>query len=582
MDLHIIFYNFYEGHLYHVYLNALFLSKKYGSAVVTHQEYVKQELKYEDCFLNTFDMEKITEDDRKEIQQFGIPNAFYENLEKQFGSKTQAILHLYSTRDAELEKYLYGVLDACKSQVNRFYVFGETYESIRFIAGQKNITIVNYEFSTIRKTSGYPCDLMQAFTCGSLYSHRELMHRYKKFRNEIDGNILLKREELIALFAPDKQLLFIPLIYEKPEFEIGILDTGFGVITSYCKNSVCTDDDVYAMCRKHYKSNQIVHRKHPATLPAESLERGSYEKDTIAFILSCKRIASVSSNGLFEAMLWGRTSCIALDAMAFYFMCEHNFQSEKIVDEVFLNFYLIAALVPSQKLLFDPQYWEMRTKMSEGNLYHYHLNYILDLLGTQKKIFDMPYAERLKNIIANRGMDTSILSAPTFAYDQPFYANLKSELCVHSNGGKMLYTCVNYQIGDEIISSFKVNSAIDFAEFFPHREKTGFIEIKKLLADGKEIQIKNDGLEYVLQQYPKTFASFPSGPIGTLQILWRSGNNSTVNMRQISMQCENLHAEIDNLHAEISNIRNSYSWKITKPLRRIRSCLNRHQEGKCK
>ena len=568
MDLHILFFNSYEGSLYSGYLNALFFSKRYGGAVITHQEYIDADLKYEEEFLDMLDLEKITEGDKEKIMQFGIPREFFDNLEKKYASKTQALLHLIRERDNTIEEYLCATLEACRGQVNRIYVYGETYESVKVIANERNITIINYEYSTVRKVSSYTCNLMQAITCGNLYSHREILDRYTNFCTEIDKSILLKREELIALFVPKRQIKYIPLINEKNAFEVGILNAGYGIIPMLCKDIICTDDDVYYMCRKYYKQDEIIQRKHPATLSMTDLQCGFYERDTLPFILSCKRIASVSSNGLFETMLWGRTSCIALDAIAFYFMCEHDFSSEKIVDETFLNFYLIAALVPSPKLLFDPHYWEMRAKMSEVDLYHYHLNYILDLLGIDKQVFDMPAPKRLDTIIASRGVDSSVLAKPEFHYDIPFYNNLRSELCVRSNGSEKIIECVNYQVDGEIISSFNINDIIDYAEFYPHKEKTGFIEIRKLLIDGKEIWNKNDGLEFVKEQYKKVITPLPVQTIGTLQVIWKLDN--AVNYIEQLMEQQKM------LNAEMSSVYNSLSWRITKPLREI----GRHLNGK--
>lgn len=562
MDLHVIFFNFYEGHLYHAYLNALFLSKKYGGAVITHQEYIVADLKYEDSFMDTFDMEKVTEDDKKNILQFGIPREFFNNLEKKYTSKTQAILHLYRERDEGIEEYLCNALDGCKTKVDRFYVFGESYESVRFVAKERNITIINYEFSTVRRVSDYSCNLMQAFTNGNLYSHEELLYRYKDFCNEVDKGSLLKREELIALFAPERQIKLIPLIYEEPEFEVGILNMCYGITPPYCKNVECTDDDVFTVCKKYYRQEQIAQRKHPAIMPTEGLERNLYDTDTLPFILSSKRIAAVTSNGLFEAMLWGRTACIALDAVAFYFACEHDFKSEKKVDEVFLNFYLVAGLVPSQELLFNSSYWEMRLEMSEVDLYYYHLKYIFDILKINKQILDFPYHERLAAIIKQRGSDISVLSSPKFNYDAPFYRNLCSELYVHYENKDKTLECVNYQVNGEVISSFEINETVDYVEFFPHKEKVGFLQIRKLLIDGEIVWENSGGLEFVLKQYGKKFDNISNQFIGTLQVIWKSERDFINNMNQISEQ----YKEISN---EIENVYNSFSWKITSALRII-------------
>lgn len=114
------------------------------------------------------------------------------------------------------------------------------------------------------------------------------------------------------------------------------------------------------------------------------------------------------------------------------------------------------------------------------------------------------------------------------------------------------------------------------------------------MIDGKEVWAKNDGLEFVLQQYKKEISPLPVQSIKTLQVIWKSQDISANSMRQISEQYEifseqhgnlsrqheNLNEQCKILNTEISSVYDSLSWRITKPLRKIGGCLNWKKENK--
>lgn len=557
MDLHVLFYNYYEGHhIYHAYLNALYISKKNGGVILTHQEYIDADLYYDNAYFEVFNMERILQGDKDKIRQKGIPRSFFDELAKKYRSRTQSIIHLFKEREEYIERILTEVLDETE-HIDRIFVFGEVYESIKHIAQERNIDIITYEFSTVRAASGYTLNLMQACN-GNLYFNDELKQRYERFRKEMINERILSRTELISLFVPQRQLKYIPLISAQPIFEVGILNTAYHVIAPFCRVGVYTDDDILYECNQRYKSSEIKQRRHPGSMKAEDLERATADKDTLPFILSCKRIASVSSNALFETMLWGRTAISASDAIAFSFMCETDYSSNRIVDEMFLNFYLINALVPTQELLFSCEYWKQRNNMTEKELYYANLDCIFETLSLKKDYFekdnltyDILYARGVKDI-------STILSNREFCI--PYFNALESKLVVTTAGNCEEYRCINFVNQGKIRSIFKVKGVDGTLLFYPHEEKTGFIRINRVSIGDEVIYRGDENFIFVMKGEEFSFSNIEKKEDIVIEIEWEEKENTIYSVKIVS-------DEVKALKEQIDIIQNSYSWKFTKPLR---------------
>lgn len=562
MDLHVIFYNFYEGHhIYHAYLNALYWANRNGGAIFTHQEYIDAKLHYEDAFFNVFEMEKISEEEKACIPQAGIPRSYFDSLSSRYG-RTESVVRLFRERDEYIEDVFSKLIDSV-GNVNRIYVFGEVYESIKFVARMRNIEIVTYEFSTVRTASDYSMNLMQVSREGNLYFSSELKGRYGQFKAQVPSEMLLSREQLISLFVPLRQLKYLQLIGVEPQYQMGVLNTGYHVVAPFNRLGIHTDDDIMYECNQIYKPGEISQRRHPGSLRAEDLSRGAHDRDTLPFILSCRRITSISSNALFEAMLWGRTAVAASDAIPFSFMCERDYKSGKLCDISFLNFYLINALIPNQVLLFSDEYWKKFDTASELEIFRYHLSCIFEALGIAPAEGETPTAEAIRQ--ARNWSENWNL--PLKCKTSLYYGAMESKLVVSRPGGEDEYFCINYAEGDTVKSHFIVHDLDGKISFAPHEEKTGFIRINRVLIDGNELYFGDGFLYFRDRQYQFTLPIDKPAKNAEVLIEWAEEENTIQSVRKVS-------EEVSALKRELADIRQSASWRLTEPLRRARYMLD--------
>lgn len=548
MNLHIIFYNFYGGHLYHAYLNALYRSKDQKGAILTHKKYIDSPLKYEDIYFKVFDMERVSVEEKESIKEFGISEDYFEDIKKKYSSRTQAIIHLLTERDSYIEKIFTDCINRI-GNIDAIYVFGETYESIKYIAKEKGIPIYNYEFSTVRKISDYSMNLMQVFENGSLYSNEDLKKRYDIFKQEVTKEQLLSREELIFLFAPKRQLKYIDYIYDEPKYEIGILGSGYSVVAPYCKKEIFTDDDILYDIEKIYSDSDYTVRKHPATMNPKALERELYEKDTLPFILSCKRITTIASNGLFEAMLWGRTAITLSEAMPYSFICGKNYETDEKVDIDFLNFYLINALVPSQNLLFSEEYWKWRKTASEKDIYRYHLKYIYSEIGERRNEINVK--------------DNSFITKDSIKFTEGMrlcYSNMESMLKNIDEDSEIEYSCINFEDNNGTINSFFEIGHSGTIYFFPYIEKSGFVSVKRVMVNNNTVYENDNNLIFLRKNESCLSIPIDSNEHNMVWIEWKSVEITSDTLKVISDNNENTQKKLD-------EILESKCWKITKPIR---------------
>lgn len=572
MDLHVIFCNLYDGHVYQAYLNALFVSKKYNGAIITHSEYINKKLEYNESFLQAFEMDKISEEEKLRIPQYGIDKSFFDDLNKKYDAKTDVLTHLYMERDYVLEHFLDNIVQKLGyTNLERFYVFGETYKSVNEIAKKYNIAVINYEFSTMRKMSEYSCDLLHAYTCGNLYFQDELKKRYECFSKQKSKLNMFSRKELIALFVPEGQIKLLPLLDAQAEYEIGILE-GYQQTSVFAGRSQITDDDIREKCERIFCKDLIVKRRHPASLSAFDLETGMQSRDTLPFILSCKRVVAISSNGLFEAMLWNRVACVVKNISSFSFACEHKLDSTKIVEEDFLNFYLFCGLVPTLKELFHPQYWHNRSQMSESELFDYNREIIFLTLGIDREKFDRASKdERLKMIFEARGIETKKyvqcydnLKKQIVDYKVD-YGQIQSELVYKVEGEEVHLECVNCKTSDgRTVSFFDIDTRINEFDFIPTKEKAGFLTIHDIIVNNNDTIYKETAEKlFITKNHVSHFAIKELTYVKNITIIWSFNDISIANIIEMN-------ATQHKLKTEVESIRNSLSWKLTRPLRLIR------------
>lgn len=164
------------------------------------------------------------------------------------------------------------------------------------------------EVGPIRKPN-YRC--MTGYVCmEELFDTNEIKKRYNKFKEELNSKKdinLFENEEILAIFLEEENLKYIKEINIKPKYEIGIAGR-WTLVASYFNKSKYMDYELISDIKKFYDDSQIKFKPHP-TDSYESYYRFKNidnSNNIIEFILNCKRVAAISSNVLFETMLWNR------------------------------------------------------------------------------------------------------------------------------------------------------------------------------------------------------------------------------------------------------------------------------------
>ena len=584
MFIQVILSPVYVGNVFHAYVNALYNGKKNGWAIITNQEYIEKPLQYEAAFFKAYDMETITEDERSRVKQLGINKIFFENKVKECGSWTSAKISLFSERDLEFERlteeFLEGILSGSNEEIEGFIVFGEGYESVRYLAEKYGYAIINFEFSSFRRIGGYPLNIMYGNTNGRLYSVDEGERRYRIFEKQCADQVFFSRREIIALIGQKEFMPLLPLLNLEGVFEVGICGMGEKAYPqTFCLEKY-TDEDIWRKCLELYSPEEIIMREHPVYLNKGNAGIEIIRREPIHFILASKRVAGVYSNTLLEAMLWNRVVCSECNLVSFSFACERDFTSKRKTDEVFLNFFIMAYLIPSQQLLFDPDYWKWRQSsgITEGDIYRKHVNYILGQYGLDEFLLKKPEEERFKIILKARGYSEREIEKfeNSVSREEIDYNVLISCMESESKSGEIhdkIY-CLNKVKDRTVTSEFIVDDDCAKIRFYPYTDISGIIKIEHVRIDGMEILAENR-LRCISPQGIVLELTDQLSRKGKSKITveWQCKEFTIADISEL-IEILNQEAAARNMaNNEISLLKQSLSWKVTKPLRKIKDVI---------
>lgn len=566
------------GHIYHVYLNALSNAKKYGWPIITNAEYVEKPLEYHDIFMQTFDMVKVTEEEKRQITQLGIKEDFFGQKMKEYVSWTNALNHFYTERDDDLENLIEPFLlnQKQKKEIRGLIIFGESFESVKYLAKKHELQIINTEFTSIRKVNHYTMSLMYGNMEGQLYKTEEGHKRFNKFQQQCQNKKLFSRRELIALFEKKENIYLLPLMAATPKYEVGVARVG-AYIPMHFQNYPMLDADLELITRKQFGEEHVLVRDHPSFL--SRFDMFTIKETAIDFVLSCKRIASVASNTLFEAMLWERMSYSPSGINVFSFAGARELVSDAVTSVAALNFIMINLYIPGQKNLFSNEYWQWRlfSDPSEEEIWDRHLSLILKELQLPSTIMELDEEERFQFILRKRGfLDYEIknlgkeLKGKAIAWETPY-----SKCIVQTEGSKREILCPNYMKENLIVSEFHIEIMDDaMLQILPLYNVAGFITIHKVKVDGEEMEYR---LKKRFVPYEWSFDMVISEESGQHNIVVCWSYEKPDSAESIIMDLQN---EKDTVMREKEKILNSKSWKLTKPLRVLEKAVSVLKEGK--
>lgn len=479
------------------YLKNLLHCKDNGWILITH-EYMRnnwEQLQKEvtPSLFQSWEMRPFTPEELKDVEQYFIPDELFEQLEEQYGSRTEMLVQLSTNKNDLLENCLQQILDSIKVKHPKdtiqgmFHCMG-AWRSTCDVCEENNIQIIPYFFSAIRKPHGYRQTLDYANLHEALHSTNECKQRYEKYKVEDEQLPVFSHRELIAIFGKERTLPLIPLMNAQPKFEMGICTECFSIIPQFFIHDKTTDDDLRYESEKLYEKSQISVRNHSLQVDFMQLDRSTTHNDPAAWILSCKRLAASRSQIMLKVLLWGRTAIQKADTMGFSFMCEKDFASTSKVNLQALNYYLFAYLIPND-LMFSDGYWQWRmTSPSETEIYQRHLDFLIrELHLPQSLLTEKDEPTRFKSILQSRGCDENlidILVKDQHDFDID-YNTASSRIVVN---GKSYWRLNKLEKGVRHFQ-LELNETTDAIEFYPLDDVAGCAKLVSVKVNGQLLDI---------------------------------------------------------------------------------------------
>ncbi len=471
--------------------------------IITHEyfktHYEKLTQKCSERFYNEFEMRHISKEELEKIDVFYIPDSFFENLYRQYGTRSKMLVELSIKRNFELEGIIQEAIErGLKKRENAKvdYIMNclHCFESIRYIGKRYSCPVIPYVFSAIRKVHGYQQTLYMANMSVDLFNNDEIQQLYKNYLPNDIGFELFSHEEILALLGKERNLPLLPLINEKGEFEIGIAKEGFEITPQSYYINYSTDDDIYYECKKYYRDDEIVTRLHPMQMDQYGLGRQHMKNDPTSFVLSCKRVATVHSQMIIKAVLWNRVACVFSDALPFSFLLTKKLNSNQLLDLKDVNFIVFCYFIPDS-CMFSREYWQWRMEYPSAN--EIMIRHLKEIFNNLKYTEDVLYDknERLKKILEGRGCDRYLIDTIKSKKECPSfcYRFLSSRLQIYYRGGKTNNSyCLNRYENGILLSKFmiEIKENVEYCVFYPFDDIDGSAKILDVNSLNSKVKYK--------------------------------------------------------------------------------------------
>lgn len=392
-----------------VFIKAVSFAKRYHWPVIAQKQYFDNIDNLEGFFsenlLEHFEYEPIDKRDLVKIIPIEFPKELETEYINKYPSQTDAYLASLRTPWKEMEQFLNQEIDKVETvsgeKVEAFYILPNS-NFIDNVAARRNIPVIHFEWGPFRprayrKTAYFDFDNIVL----------GLRKRYDEFIKQQENTKvpMFTRQEILALFL-EKDYLHYAVEKTEPSYEVGVA-TGYSTIGEYSAYNMVSLIELQNKISKKFKEDEVCWRMHPedpqhAQLPVKNK---SCHENTVEFILDCKRIVSMNSNMIYEAMVWDR---FGYDIGFSHYSFQGNDTLDSIDDKApdiqFLNFVAFAYLIPYE-FLNSLEYIRFRlSKPSEEEIYKYHLNYYLNVYNLKKEIIDRK--DRLQIIIQSRKVET--------------------------------------------------------------------------------------------------------------------------------------------------------------------------------
>jgi hypothetical protein len=349
-----------------------------------------------------YDYKAINDDDYRKLRLYQIPHSFSELLAKNAGgSINDAFVNIIRDRNSDFEKLIESFINKINNIDKRkisVFLSVNPFPSLNHIAAKHGITVFSLEDGAFRNPL-YRHTALMSPVCINRQEHVDNMReRYEKYLHEhkTNGTRLLTKKQILSLMLLPNKLHYLDRLEEIPKYEMGIA-TGCSGDMRCNWVSFINDAELLFRANTVFGNNQVLTRIHPAdtmqfgaTYP-KLITKQDTSKNSIEFILKCKRIGTLISNVSIEAAFWGK-SIYTFVPSGPYFKARHNFEEidDYVIEDSYLNWYAFSYLTPWEYMT-DPDYISWRlSKPTELEVYQKHLNYYIKQDRLPRMVLKMP------------------------------------------------------------------------------------------------------------------------------------------------------------------------------------------------
>lgn len=372
-----------------VFYRFLDMAKQYNWPIIAQEEYFekpsklkqmgKRELLDVERVKKQFGYDVPSDEDLEKITPYIITDEFQKKLIQKYGSVNDAHLELMKNRDEDFEKLLICFFEEMsqKEQIESVITL-TSFPSLYYVANMYGAKVWNLELGAMRSPIYLDTGYMDE---NVILGNNSLEQRYSNFCKEISDSKcpVFTHQELLAIMLQNKYLKYLFRVNDKPTHKLG-LALGTATWLPFSKNSAMNDEELIYHAQKHYQLSEMLVRRHPGDFAGAMYPSVEYARDTslntLEFILKCKKVATLGSNLVIEAMLFNR-EVVVCQKSAGYYAATHNVEEDYKPSIELLNFIVFGYMVPFE-FLTDVKYIRWRlSNPSESSIYKKHLEWYL-------------------------------------------------------------------------------------------------------------------------------------------------------------------------------------------------------------
>jgi hypothetical protein len=308
------------------------------------------------------------------VRRFSLPASLFERLDEKFGSREEAARALltqgYEELEAELEKAFSGI---CRTERPEAVLTWCNSPSLSRVAAAHGLRVIHNELGPLRKP--YFANTAY-FDLSGVNGNTEARERFLRFKAEAGHTGALAKRELLSLIL-SAEYEHLAASEKRPFYEIGLplqVEDDSNILAF---SNGMDSRRLIEKARGLFKETEVLVRKHPAGLRDY---RGAgvvmdASPNSMEFVLSCRRIATINSSVGLEGLLFDRDTTLFGDSPA-SFLAHRELAPElrgASVDELLgLNFLVFGYLMPYE-FLFDVDYYRWRLSgPSEREIFELH------------------------------------------------------------------------------------------------------------------------------------------------------------------------------------------------------------------